>query len=290
MFSIFSRKPKKTVTVVDPSLQAKLEAVQSVPAAARPSARAACTVTAMRVEGPRLVGDDLSKYAFKRSKLDLAFGETAFVVEGLSGGPLAVANFFVEAESTYRLRIVRVDKTDTRPTQMVTAAQPVAESTLSVASQVACVSDSRLLIGLRYDQQGQQRALYTYDVAASRYEKVADVTGEGQNLSKLFEVQHVSPDTALVLHYSDLVRKSADNYHNYYNHVLLFSPQHPNGRELLKLGIDDGNVESWALENGVLYLRTVDARDPANRRTAMWSLDLGKVIRPELSSGAKPRS
>lgn len=77
---------------------------------------------------------------------------------------------------------------------------------------------------------------------------------------------------------------SADVYHNYYNHILLFSPDHPKGRELLKLGIDVGNVDDWSIQGNTLFLRTIDSRDPAQPRMSAWSLDISNALHTEFAT------
>ena len=79
-------------------------------------------------------------------------------------------------------------------------------------------------------------------------------------------------------HLFDRVMASLEIYHNLYNHVVLFSRNQPDGLELLKLGIDTGNVDEWFVQDNVLYLRTLDRRDALNNRIGFWSLDLSNVL------------
>lgn len=212
MFSLFSRKPKKTATVIDPALKAELKPLDSFPGSVGERGKVACKVTALRVEGGDVYNEDFSKLSFVQSKNDLAYGETAFVVEGLAGGPFAIVNLLIANESTQRLRVLRVQPGNpARPTGIVTAGQPLPDTTATFATQVDCISQTRLLIGLTYDQRTQRDALVTFDVTTSRYEKVADVTGyEGdmRQLWRRFDTRHLAPDVTAVLHYSERVRNS----------------------------------------------------------------------------------
>ena len=81
-----------------------------------------------------------------------------------------------------------------------------------------------------------------------------------------------------MLYYSDTKRKSAEIYHNYFNHIVLFNANYPNGLEVLKLGIDDGNVMAWHVSGKTLYLATKDNRDPKHPKLKNWSLDISQAL------------
>ena len=69
---------------------------------------------------------------------------------------------------------------------------------------------------------------------------------------------------------------SAENYVYQDDHVVLFSLRHPQGLEILKLNIDNGNVRAWAVQGKSLWLQTLDRRKkPVD---FSWSLDLSKVL------------
>jgi hypothetical protein len=59
---------------------------------------------------------------------------------------------------------------------------------------------------------------------------------------------------------------------------MLFSPQHPQGLEVIKLGLDDGNVIDWTVIDKTLWLRTRDRRNDELPDGMVWSLDLSSVF------------
>ena len=87
----------------------------------------------------------------------------------------------------------------------------------------------------------------------------------------------LSPEAVLVVYRTDRVRLAAERYVNRYDHLLLFSPRYPDGLEVARLGIDDGNLRAWRLVGSKLWLQTFDTRGDAPREFA-WSLDLARVL------------
>ncbi|PTT87296.1 hypothetical protein DBR42_11970, partial [Pelomonas sp. HMWF004] len=92
---------------------------------------------------------------------------------------------------------------------------------------------------------------------------------------RFFETWPVAANAALVLFHTDELRLKAEVYAKKYGHLMLFSDRFPQGLEVLKLGLDDGNVRRWAMNGKTLWLDTVDLRTNA---TFVWSLDLSKLI------------
>jgi hypothetical protein len=58
---------------------------------------------------------------------------------------------------------------------------------------------------------------------------------------------------------------------------IVVSPRHPDGLEIARIGIDDGNVRGWRFSGHKLWLQTSDDRGDAARRF-VWSLDLTGVL------------
>ncbi|MGE3164645.1 MAG: hypothetical protein AB7O52_07055 [Planctomycetota bacterium] len=135
----------------------------------------------------------------------------------------------------------------------------------------------RLLVAVSYHDPRPRYALYVYELLHRRFAHLADVAPDARDLSRLFDQRIIRDHEHLVLYYSDTRRKSAEIYHNYYNHLVLFARERP-GLEILKLGIDVGNVRAWGVVGRKLYLETIDNRDHSNPRVGHWSLDLRKVL------------
>ena len=82
----------------------------------------------------------------------------------------------------------------------------------------------------------------------------------------------------MVLWHSGQLRVRAEVYVRERDHLLLFSSGHPQGLEVLSLGLDDGNVERWAMVGHTLWIETVDARNIEKPVSFVWSLDLTKAL------------
>jgi hypothetical protein len=132
-----------------------------------------------------------------------------------------------------------------------------------------------VLLSINYYVPRRRDGLFLYDIAQQRFSRLAEVSSYR---NQFFESQRLSPQAAMVLYFTDEKRKSAEIYHNYYNHFHLFTSAHPDGVEVLKLGIDTGNATQWAVSEKKLYLHTRDPRTPEQPREADWSLDLSKLL------------
>jgi hypothetical protein len=72
-------------------------------------------------------------------------------------------------------------------------------------------------------------------------------------------------------------RLAAEVYYATPGHIYAFSPQHPQGAEVLRLSAADGVVESWLTHEKTLWLATQDFRDRKHIKSHA-SLDLGKLF------------
>jgi hypothetical protein len=147
-----------------------------------------------------------------------------------------------------------------------------------LAPSVACLPGNRLLLAVVYYAPQVKEALYVYDIASGEFSALGRIAPNTENYDKFFEVQPVSADTALVLYYTGTKRIAPERYYNELNHLRLYSPRYPQGVELLKLGIDDGNVTRWAVVERTLWLHTTDKRDLHKPVERYWSIDLTKVL------------
>lgn len=141
----------------------------------------------------------------------------------------------------------------------------------------ACLPGDQMLLGVSYRAPAPRQALFLYDLAGQRFKSLGPVeldTSKGVPF-RIFETWPVAANAALVLFHTDQLRLKAEVYANKYDHLVLFSDRHPQGLEVLKLGLDDGNVRRWAMNGKTLWLDAVDLRTNA---TFVWSLDLSKLI------------
>jgi hypothetical protein len=95
--------------------------------------------------------------------------------------------------------------------------------------------------------------------------------------SRFLDNLQLAPDAVLAVYRTDSVRLGAERYVNRFDHLVLFSPRHPTGLEVARIGIDDGNVRDWRFSGHKLWLQTSDDRGDAPRPFT-WSLDLSHVL------------
>ena len=142
----------------------------------------------------------------------------------------------------------------------------------------ACLPQQRVLLAVSYTEPEPRDALYVYDIAGKMFTKLGRVDPDSRYLHHFFEVRAIADDSAIAVYFSDVYRLGPERYLNQYNHLRLYSPRYPDGLALLKLGLDNGNIERWAIVGTTLWLDTVDARDARQPKKFMWSLDLSKVL------------
>jgi hypothetical protein len=149
------------------------------------------------------------------------------------------------------------------------------------AQDVRCLPQQQLLVPLYYTRPAARHGLYVYDLRAQVFRRLADRI-EANPLAGLpprfVDVLPAGPEAALVLFHTDPVRLAAEVYINRYDHLVLFSPRHPQGLALLKLAVDKGNITRWVMNGAVLHLETIDPRERGRPVTYRWSLNLARVL------------
>lgn len=205
--------------------------------------------------------------------------ELAFVVDGLAGkNPLALINNPEEG----RFDIWSLDASTLKPTLPIDipSFHPRQNKWSSFfILDVACLPNNQALIAVGYDDPTAKYALFIFDINKTSIFHIADINSNARNHEKYMEYKALNADSVLVLYYSDTKRESAEIYHNYYNHLLLFNSEHPRGLEILKLGIDIGNIEQWTVIGNKIFLETMDSRGHQEPKRSYLSLDLSKLIK-----------
>ncbi len=272
MFGIFgSRKAARTETVVSPALAAALTRADAAPAEVPPA-----PVTDFgRCEGRHLEGGKregllLDPNAFDYHEVSGIPGQPAIAVLDVRDHGPSVEIWELGAGTPVRFERQRTVQFD--PGQ----AGWTAFSTVGVA----CLPVHQVLIGLDYSEPQGRTALFVYDVASNGARKLANIEPDPNSFLRgnFFATLPVAPDAVLVLFHTDQERLGPERYVNKYDHLMLFSTRYPKGLEILKLGVDDGNVRRWDMVGSTLWLDTLDARNPAQPVKFTWSLDLSKVL------------
>ena len=136
----------------------------------------------------------------------------------------------------------------------------------------------RLILTISYSDPIRKTALYTYSTSNKKFHFISNNVRDNIEIDQYYILYPISKDSTIVVYYSGRTRQSAEFYHNYYNHLLLFSPKYPDGLEFLKVGIDDGNIETLLLSDDVLYLETWDIREHGHPKQRFFSIDLNTLL------------
>jgi hypothetical protein len=146
---------------------------------------------------------------------------------------------------------------------------------------LACLPNDQLLVSIDYVPSGQriETSLYLYNIEERKFSLFkSNVDPVVRGDKGYFHPKAISDKATLGIYYSGRKRRSSEFYHNYYNHLVLFSDQYPKGLEFLKLGIDDGSIFDWQVKGQTLFLHTTDDREHKKPIIRSWSLDLSKIL------------
>jgi hypothetical protein len=142
----------------------------------------------------------------------------------------------------------------------------------------SCLPGQQVALSVSHTAPIMKEALYIYSRAGNQFRRIGIIEPEmsGPPPFSSFETLAAAPDARLVLYRTGVIRLNAGNYAYQYDHILLFSARHPQGIEIVKLGIDGGNVRTWAMQGKTLWLQTHDKRQQP--KDFSWSLDLSRVL------------
>jgi hypothetical protein len=271
MFGLFGKKAVKVGTDVAGQVGATLQRRDAFPALPPPVVPAfpECQVAHMRGDPPD------AKWVPEKIT-----GETRSVFRIPAGrGHVPLAVFakrdaeFVEVWELSDDKLARFIK------QRDVALDPAQASwTLAYPQAVACLPGQLAAVAIGYHDPAKKDALFIYNTSSNQFRRVDLInpdTSRGPPFVP-FDILAATPEAMLVLYHTSPIFLGMDNSVYQYDHVLLFSPRHPQGLEIIKLAIDDGNVTSWGMQGRTLWLNAVDRRKQPKEFT--WSLDLDKVL------------
>lgn len=273
MFGLFKGKGASALaTTVAPELHATLKRESALPSTPAPADDTRCT--AQRVAGippqAKFVADDFDGDT-----------RTGFRIASRAGvPPLGIVNVGGQVRRPEFWEL----KSDAEPAFVHKRAVQLDPRQDSWASarvfQIACLPGRQLAVGLVYAEARPTQTLLAYDTAGNTFRKVAEIVYDSSSGSpaSLFDTLPAGPEATLLVYHTGEIRLKAEVYVREHDHVLVFSPKHPQGLEVLALGLDDGNVARWALSGKTLWLETQDRRDAKQPRQFFWSLDLSAVL------------
>lgn len=273
MFSLFGgKKSAKAGSVVAADVGATLQPADAFPGSAASSAQGAfgnCSRAAVAGAPPAA--------HFVPSVIP---GEaaSAFRVQGLAGlPPLVVLNTLVAPK---RFEVWDMDSGATAFVRR-RAAEFVAEPGDWIAQRVvdvACLPNNRLMLVVTFVGGSDLRILYRFDAARNVFARIGPVEHFTDDPDAYFEARPLAANAAVLRYDTDQVRLAPERYANTRSHWQLFSARHPDGIEVLNLGIDDGSVRRWAVVGTTLWLELFDPRDAASTPAKFKTLDLSKVL------------
>lgn len=257
-------------TTVRPELGGALKRESTFPAVQQPPAPAYPVVRNVSADAPPPSG------TLANERRDRPPAE-AFIVDGTAGRPaVALVNTYGDKRSAGFWEI------DGKRFGKARAAtfDPAQPKWLMWASEaVLALPAGRILFHLNYNDPRAKDALFLYDIAADRVRRLGDVEPDWPRglPPQYIDSLQVRPDVALVRYGEQRERIGTQHYVNHFEHLLLFSPRHPDGLEIAKLGLDDGHVRRWGVVGNRLWLETADDRAGQAGRF-IWSLDLTPVL------------
>ncbi len=272
MFGLFKGKAARLPSTVAPELRAALKHETAMPRAAAPARDTRCAQA--RVDGTP------PKARFVAPEFD-GSTRSALRVPGRPGlAPLGIVNIggdvrrpqFWELASDADPQFVR---------QVPVALDPAEGKWVTArAIEAGCLPGPLLALGLAYATGDTFQSVLVYDRSTHQVRKIADAVYDASSghADSLLDTRDAGPDRTLLLYHTGELRLRAEVYLREYDHVVVFAPQHPQGIEVLKLGLDDGNVVDWLLAGKTLWLHTQDRRNEKQPGNFFWSLDLSSVL------------
>ncbi len=148
------------------------------------------------------------------------------------------------------------------------------------AIEAGCLPGPLVALGLAYATDDTFQSVVVYDRATRQVRKLADAVYDASSghADSLLDTRDAGADRTLLLFHTGELRLRAEVYLREHDHIVVFSPRHPQGLEVLKLGLDDGNVVDWRLAGTTLWLHTQDRRNEKQPGKFFWSLDLAAVL------------
>jgi len=272
MFGLFKGKTAKLPSVVAPELRATLKHEPAWPAAAAPVQESHCS--AARVDGTppqaRFVGADFDGKTHTALRVASRAGAPALGIVNM-GGDLRRPQFW-DLASDADPKFVRQFPVKLDPAESTWVSARVIEA--------GCLPGPLVALGLAYATGDTYQSVLVYDRATHTARKLADAVYDASSghADSLLATRDAGPDRTLLMFHTGELRLRAEVYVREYDHVMVFSPQHPQGLEVLKLGLDDGNVVEWMVLGKKLYLQTQDRRNDKQPANFIWSLDLSSVL------------
>jgi hypothetical protein len=279
MFGLFKKKAEALPSTVAPELHAQLKRETTFPHQRVPTDNTGCTTA--RVDGTPPAAHFVDANFNERQTRD------AFRVPSRDGlPPLAIVNGGEVARP--RFWELASDAADAAFVREIPVQLDPAEKSWIVAGarDVGCLPGPWLTLGLGYSTGRPFEYIALYNRETHQVRKIADAVSAGYSVyddssghsDSLLETRPAGPDRALLLYHTDQLRLRAEVYVRKYDHIMLFSPRHPQGLEVIKLGLDDGNVTDWTVIDKTLWLRTRDRRNDKQPDGMVWSLDLSSVF------------
>ena len=271
MFGFFKRKAEALPSTVSPELQATLKRETAFPQGSKSAARSGCTEARVDGEPPaaHFVSPDFTGITY-----------SAFRIAGQPGlTPLGIVNMGDERPRPQFWELA----SDTHPSfvrQIPVQLDPAQKSWIAASVvDAGCLPGPLVALGLAYSTSLSFQSIVVYDRQTHGVRKISDAVYDGLSGAPdhLLATLDAGPDRALLLYFTDQLRLRAEVYVRKHDHIMVFSPRHPQGLEILTLGLDDGNVVDWTLMGKTLWLHTFDQRkdrQPDN----YWSLDLSSVL------------
>ncbi|MCP4524118.1 MAG: hypothetical protein GY828_07920 [Candidatus Gracilibacteria bacterium] len=124
-----------------------------------------------------------------------------------------------------------------------------------------------------------QAELYIFDIENGEFTLLQKgVEAHNHFTDNYCDTLKIDEKNTLVFFTSDQKRERAEMYFNYYNYIYLFSQKYPEGIQIAKIGIDEGNIQEWGIDDKNLFLENADRRKVGNHKEYFMKIDLKKYL------------
>jgi hypothetical protein len=266
MFSIFKKKAEETASVVHADVGAPLTRETSFPSTPGLSLEpVAASVTRYSLDG---VPPNVTLGPHSGDNSDSA----AYVA---AATPKLPALAVLKLNTGGRTELWELGAKNELVREVKVRFDPAQDSWTNYFPQdVATLPGGLLLIGMYYRVPRVEEGLFLYDRAAGTIERLVPFATMG----RFFNIVRPSADTAVVVYATKVTRLGMEQYYFAPTRVVLFSPRHPRGLNVLELAPKDGSVDRWTVIGRKLWIESTDNRGRGTPARFVWSLDLAKVL------------
>lgn len=141
----------------------------------------------------------------------------------------------------------------------------------SLFEDVSYLFQNSYLVTSRCYDKGLKFRMFVWDSKTLEFHKFDESKFDSNYL-----VLKVAEDSWLIAYGMKWLRMGPESYLANYTQIMLFSPKHPKGFSVAKIGLQDGNITNWYLRDKTLVMKTYGDMNSKSANFT-WELDLSKI-------------